>query len=447
MQKFIYRSLINKPIDEIVKWHLREKVLERSFGQASFLQVFSSLDPDQNRQGRIKWGFFTFRMLVSYEQLGEDRFVLKQKQGPFKKFEVLTSINALGSISSEVIETVLFKLPYHMRGVDVCKRLKKCFTFKHEIMDHDLDLFTRYRFQNSLRILITGASGFLARELAQFFKTAGHTPISLVRQKKRLKKDAIYFNQDGQDREEDSFEGFDVVINLAGENLASGRWTDEKKKKIFSSRVDFTEKLVTLLSDLKNPPKTFLSASAVGFYKDQGKKKVDESGVSNPSSFLAEICRSWEDACLPLKARGTRVANMRFGMILSASGGALKKLLLPFRLGLGGRLGTGQHYMSWLTIDDLIGAVYHLIMEPELEGAFNFTAVESLKNEEFTKALVEALGRFEGPPIPAFFLHFLYGQMADEVLLFGVRAEPKRLLDSGYRFYYPTLRRALKHLL
>jgi len=241
-------------------------------------------------------------------------------------------------------------------------------------------------------------------------------------------------------------EGLDAVVHLTGENIATGRWTAEKKAKIRDSRVGGTRVLCDSLAGLKQPPKVMVCASATGYYGDRGDELLTEESTSG-TGFLAGVCREWEAAAKPAVQKGIRVVHLRFGMVLSGAGGALAKLLPPFRMGLGGVLGTGRQYISWIALDDLLGVIAHALTTEALQGPVNAVTPNPVTNQEFTRTLGWLLSRFTVFPIPAAAARLAFGEMADEVLLASQRVQPTRLLATGYRFRYPDLEGALRHSL
>ncbi len=240
-------------------------------------------------------------------------------------------------------------------------------------------------------------------------------------------------------------EGYDAVINLAGENIAGARWSETQKKLIRESRVQSTSLLANTLSVLKSPPKVFISASAVGYYGNCGETAVNENTYP-AKTFLAEVARDWEAATQPAATVGIRTVITRFAMVLSPNGGALPKMLPLFRLGLGGRLGSGQQYCSWIAIEDLVRAIQFLMDTPSASGAFNLTSPNPVTNAEFTKALGKALHRPTVFAVPGPVLRLALGQMAYELLLYGVRALPSRLSELGFRFELDKIEEALGEL-
>jgi hypothetical protein len=242
-----------------------------------------------------------------------------------------------------------------------------------------------------------------------------------------------------------ALEGVEAVVHLAGENIGQ-RWTPASKERIWRSRVEGTRLLAEAIAASPAPPKVFISASATGYYGDRGDEALDE-GAAPGRGFLAELCQAWEQAAQTAAAAGTRVVNPRFGVVLSARGGALARLLPVFRLGLGGSLGSGRQYMSWVDMDDLVQAVLFLLSREEFSGPVNVTSPNPVTNAEFTRTLARVLGRPALFRVPAFALQVLLGEMAREALLSGQRVLPARLQAAGFQFRYPELEASLRHAL
>lgn len=239
--------------------------------------------------------------------------------------------------------------------------------------------------------------------------------------------------------------GFDAVIHLSGESVA-GRWTAEKKRRIRESRVVGTSNLSRALAKAERPPRTFICASAIGFYGNRGDEVLTEESPPG-TGFLPEVCREWEAATESDERVGIRTVNLRFGIVLSRHGGALKQMLLPFRLGLGGKIGSGRQWYSWIHIGDAVSAVVHILQEESFRGPINMTAPNPVKNAEFTKTLGSTLQRPAVFAVPTFAAKLAFGEFAEEGLLASARVIPRKLRDSGFEFRYPELRAALAHLL
>ncbi|MBZ0158595.1 MAG: TIGR01777 family oxidoreductase [bacterium] len=297
-----------------------------------------------------------------------------------------------------------------------------------------------------LHVLITGSTGFVGSALVPFLATGGHRVTRLVRATPEHGIAEVQWDPEAGIIDTARLEGLDAVVHLAGENIAAGRWTAEKKVKIRDSRVGGTRLLCDSLAGLKQPPKVLVCASAIGYYGDRGDEVLTEESTLG-SGFLAEVCREWEAAAKSAVQKGIRVVHLRFGMVASATGGALAKLLPPFKMGLGGVLGTGNQYISWIALDDLLGVIAHALTTEALQGPVNAVTPNPVTNQEFTRTLGRILGRFTLFPIPATAAHLAFGEMADEVLLASQRVQPTRLLATGYRFRYPDLEGALRHSL
>ena len=297
-----------------------------------------------------------------------------------------------------------------------------------------------------MKVAITGSHGFIGSALVPFLTTGGHTAIRLVRVPRGGGEQEIIWNPSAGASQLSALEGIDAVVHLAGEPIAKGRWTPQKKAAIQESRVQGTRALSEVLARLARPPQVLITASAIGYYGDRGEAMLEEHSAQG-SGFLAELCRQWEAAANPARQRGIRIVNLRIGVVLSPAGGALKMMLPPFQLGLGGTLGSGRQYMSWVAIDDVVGAILHAASTDTLQGPVNAVAPNPVTNREFTKTLGRVLSRPTIFPVPAFALRLLLGQLADEALLASARVTPSRLQQTGYVFRYPMLEPALRHLL
>ena len=295
----------------------------------------------------------------------------------------------------------------------------------------------------SSRILLSGSSGLLGSGLLPSLKSRGFQVVRLVREAASA-DDQIAWDP-LQPLPPETLAGFDAVIHLAGETVV-GRWTDAKKAKIRESRVTSTHYLAQALAQTSEKPRVLITASAIGYYGDRADELLRESS-SPGSAFLAEVCREWEAATQSAADAGIRCEQIRTGVVLTRDGGALKKMLAPFRLGIGGNLGTGRQWMSWIHIQDWIGAVHHILKTDLLQGPVNLVATKPVTNAEFTKTLGSVLSRPTIFPVPAFAAKLAFGQMAEEVLLASQRVEPNKLVTSGYPFQYSDLRKALGSIL
>jgi len=289
-----------------------------------------------------------------------------------------------------------------------------------------------------MRILISGASGFIGSALSAHFRTQKDTVIRLVRFKESTAPDAIYWNPKKEEINLDQLEGFDAVIHLSGDNISQGRWTQKKKESIFLSRCRDTWLLSQALSRLKTPPKVVFCASAVGFYGSRGNEILTEKS-SRGEGFLSDVCLKWEAATHALEDHRIRVVHGRFGIVLSPRGGIIKKLTPLFRLGLGAKLGSGRQWMSWISLEDLTRAVDFTLKDPSRMGIYNFVAPDPVTNAEFTHEFAQSLKRRAFLTIPPGLLRLLSGEKADAIFLASTRVLPDRLLSEGFSFQHPTI--------
>lgn len=287
----------------------------------------------------------------------------------------------------------------------------------------------------NMKIAIGGASGFIGSALTDFLKAKGHTLVLLkrgtdydpIKGKVSLKR----------------LQDVDALINLAGESIAQ-RWSSSAKEKIKKSRIGTTRLFSRALAELEHPPRIFINASAIGYYGNRGDEALtEESGKGE--GFLADVVDEWEKALEPASRRGIRVVSLRFGIILDREGGALARMITPFKWGLGGNLGSGRQYMSWIAIDDALGAILHIINNETIKGPVNVVSPRAIRNSEFTKVLSGILNRPAFFHVPAFVIRGLLGEMGEELLLSSTKVEPRKLLDTKYSFLYPSLEMALKH--
>ena len=288
-----------------------------------------------------------------------------------------------------------------------------------------------------MKILLSGASGLIGSAWQETASQQGHDVYRLLRSNLQKPNDILWNPSTGIDKP-DLLEGFDAVIHLAGENIASGRWTDSRKQRIRDSRVIGTRILSATLAEREVPPKDMICASAVGYYGSQGDLELTEDAPPG-NTFLAEVCKDWEEACDPLRRKGTRVVNLRIGVVLSSRGGALKKMMPMFKAGLGGVLGDGRMYMSWITLEDAVRVINFCINTDEIAGPVNTVAPNPVTNKEFTKTLGQILKRPAWLPAPAFALKLALGEMAEELLLSSIRAVPEKLKNNGFAFRHLNL--------
>jgi len=295
-----------------------------------------------------------------------------------------------------------------------------------------------------MRISVTGSSGLIGSALVPFLTAEGHEVGRIVRS--TTAGAAGRWDPGAGHVDAGAVNGKDAVVHLAGETIAGGRWSAARKARIRDSRVVGTRAVAEAVARADPRPKALLCASAMGFYGDRGDERLTEASAPG-SGFLSEVSREWEEACAPARDQGVRVVNLRFGIVLSPAGGALGKMLLPFRLGAGGVVGSGRQWWSWVALDDALGAIRHALVTPGLIGPLNVVAPNPVTNAEFTRTLGRVLGRPTLFPVPAFAARLALGEMADALLLASARVAPERLQQAGYVFRHPELEGALRHVL
>jgi hypothetical protein len=322
-------------------------------------------------------------------------------------------------------------------------RVERMLAYRHALLPADLAAHARFRQHAPIHVAVTGASGLLGSALVPFLTTGGHrvTPVS----RRPRPAGMMWWEPSSGAIELSALEGVDAVVHLAGENIGK-RWTERRKRRIRQSRTAGTGLLAEALAELERPPRVLVAASAMGIYGDRGDELLTEEAVPAESSdFLVQLGRDWEAATEPARAAGIRVVHLRFGLILSPARGVLGRMLPVFRAGVGGPLGSGQHWMSWISLDDAVGAVHHALFTSELSGPVNTAAPEPVTNRGFAETLGRVLHRPALLPAPAFALRLLFGEMADKGLLASQRLSSERLVSSGYSFRHPDLESALRH--
>jgi uncharacterized protein (TIGR01777 family) len=303
-----------------------------------------------------------------------------------------------------------------------------------------------------MKVLISGSTGLIGSALVDLLKRNGHEPVRLVRRKGQFDEPQIAWNIEKGQLNPQDLEGIDAVVHLAGESIASHRWSEPVKQQIRNSRVKGTRLLAETLASMAHPPKTLVCASAIGYYGDQGSETLNEVS-SMGKGFLPAVCREWEAACQPARDKGIRVANTRFGIVLSPKGGALKAMYWPFQLGLAGNLGNGKQYMSWVALDDVAGAIEHVLTHPQIRGPVNVTAPHPVTNAQFTSTMRQVLipaflpMHYWTPPAPALAIQALLGEMGNALLLASTRVKPVVLQETGYQFKFTELEPALRSMI
>jgi uncharacterized protein len=297
-----------------------------------------------------------------------------------------------------------------------------------------------------MKVLISGGSGLVGSALTNALRADGHSVSHFVRPGHTAAPGDVLWNPSRATVDVPALEGYNAIVHLSGASIADGRWTAERKAVLRSSRVDSTRVLVDSLTHLKQPPRVFVCASAIGFYGDRGDELLTETS-GNGNDFLSVLCRAWESEAARAATSGIRTVMTRFGVILATQGGALPRMLTPFKLGVGGRLGSGKQWISWVALEDVVKVVRAAIDNQNLSGPVNVVAPQPVQNDEFTRVLAGVMHRPAIFPAPAFALRLALGQMADALLLSSQRVQPEKLAKTGHNFRYETLRSALQAIL
>jgi uncharacterized protein (TIGR01777 family) len=422
-----FSSSLARPAREVFDWHARPGAIQRLTPPWEKLRVVS-------RAGSIRDGdrtVFRLRFGVTWSAVHRGfvdgvQFEDVQESGPFRAWRHRHRVEPAAA-GAQLIDEIEYELPAPVGMRLVRRMLRRMFVYRHRVTGEDLK---RHAAHAPLKIAITGASGLVGSALSAFLSTGGHTVVPV---KLRGSVDASLL------------ESCDAVVNLAGENIGA-RWTKERRLRIRESRVEGTRLLAEALARMARKPRVLVSASAVGIYGDRPfDQPLDESALPG-EGFLAELCRDWEAAAGPARAAGIRVVHPRIAVALTPAGGALAKMLPAFRAGVAGRLGSGRQGFPWIALDDLVYAIHHLIMN-DLDGPVNVVAPSAITNAEFTRTLASVLKRPAFLPLPSFAVKTIFGRMGEETVLAGAHVVPKRLLESGFQFSWPTLEPALRHLL
>ena len=452
MPIFERKSRIEVPVKELFNWHNRSLVFERltpPWEKIKVAEKQGGITDGSRVVLEMRQGPFRRRWVAIHNSYIEGtQFADEQVQGPFAKWAHLHQFLPETDSSSLLVDHIDYKPPFgvigqFVAGSFISKTLDRLFSFRHTRTQNDLKRYHPYARQAPLKIAITGASGMIGTALTTFLSCAGNQVQALVRRRPRLESSEIYWDPYRKELDKTSIESVDVVIHLAGENIAAGRWTPRRKEEIRRSRVEGTRFLAETLAALKYPPKVLLVSSAIGFYGNRGDETLTEDSPPG-TGFLSETCQAWEEAAELARKAGIRVVNVRTGIVLSPAGGALAKMLPPFLMGVGGKLGSGSQWMSWISLEDLIGIYHYLIHSEGVSGPVNATAPQPVTNTTFTKTLGKVLGWPTVLPMPGLAVRTLFGEMGEALLLEGQQVKPAKLTNADFSFLYPDLESAFR---
>jgi len=449
MPVFEHTSRFPFPAEEVFAWHARPLALERLTPPWERFVV-------ERRVGGIRdggevwirqrFGGLWFRWHSRHSGYVEGRqFVDAAIRGPFPRWEHTHTVTPEGPAESTLRDHIVYTFPLSsvgelLLGRGVHRRLDRAFHYRHDTVRRDLSRHHRFTDRGPLRVAISGASGFLGSNLAAFLSTCGHAVYRLVRREADAPNQITWSPAAGK-IDAAALERMDAVVHLSGESLEHGRWTPKRKEAIRGSRVESTRLLARTLAGLRDPPKVFLSVSAVGFYGNRGEQTLTETSAAG-SGFLTDTCRAWEDAAEPAREAGIRVVHPRVGIVLSPAAGLLARLL---RAGFPARFGSGKQWMSWVSLDDVLYALHHAMFTDTLQGPVNVVSPQPARNEDLAATLGRVLRR-PGLPIPAGLLRAAFGEQGAS-LLDSARVVPAKLVATDYRFADGDLEAALRRCL
>ncbi len=453
-----YQRAITLPATSEVafRWHSNPKLFYRLAPPWKSLQVKSiaaDLSNGSKTIFRVPIAPFIGREWVAEhsDYTPSSRFTDIQRKGPFAHWTHSHSFNDNSNGTCTLTDEIEFAPPLRMLAEPVVGRalttmIDNLFTYRHHTSVEDLQYASDWKDSERMSIAVTGSSGLIGRRFCNFAETLGHQVTCIHRN--AGSSEGIYWEPSKGQIDSDSLEGFDAIVHLAGENIAAKRWTAKQKRRIRDSRVTSTELLAKTVSGLANPPNVLVSASAIGFYGDRGEEILeDDASHSENETFLSRTAQEWEQASDLLLDSHVRLVKTRFGIVLSPQGGALKELLRPFKFCVGGKVGNGRQYWSWVTIDDVVQSLMFCLQNKAISGPVNVVSPNACTNLEFVKALGSVLRRPSIFPLPGFVARTVLGEMAEELLLHSTRVAPSKLLEHGYRFRDPVLADALSILL
>jgi uncharacterized protein len=451
--RFEKSSLIPASAEQLFAWHARSAAFGRLVPPWENVELISHEGIEDGRRAviRLKLGPFSRDWIAEHREYRPGvSFQDVQISGPFARWEHTHLVEPDSPESATLTDRIEYALPggrcgNWLGGRWAASKIQQMFAWRHRCLGDDFRLYSQAKSQTVMNVLITGGSGLIGQELCSLLSAGGHQVTVLTRSTQENEGSRTW-QPDAEQFDPGWFEGYDAVVHLAGENIAGKRWTSSYKQKLLTSRRDVTRKLAAALAQAASPPRTLISGSAVGWYGDRGDEPLTEQSAPG-HGFLADVCREWEAAAAPAAEAGIRVVHPRIGVVLSPRGGALKQMLPIFKLGLGGVLGNGRQYMSWIGLDDVAGILFHLMTDETLSGPVNCVAPHPVTNREFTKTLGRVLSRPTIFPVPGFMAKLAFGEMADALLLSGAKILPDVLSRSGYEFRAARLEDCLRRQL
>lgn len=453
-QRFEKGSRIEAPLENVFRWHTRPGAIERyspPWDPISLVSRAGGIETGAEVKIRMKAGPVPFLWHALHTDYIENRlFQDVQLKGPFSEWTHTHSFEPLGEEACLLKDTIEFRLPPHpfrdrISNQMVHRQLESVFNYRHAVLAQDLALQQLFSGEKQKTILVSGASGLIASALIPLLTTAGHKVLRLVRTKSNA-SDAVFWDPYRGVIEFQKLGSVDAVVHLAGEKIGEGRWTDRKKERIISSRVQTTRFLLETVSRLEQPPEVFINASAIGYYGDRGAEILDENADPG-TDFISSVCRQWEDQLIPAREAGIRSVNLRIGVVLDPQGGALAELLPFLRLKIGTRVASGRQMVSWLGLNDVAGMIYYLINRTDISGPVNAVTPNAVTNRQLLDELSKLTNGLAVVSIPSPVIKLAFGQMGEEVLLSSTHVEPSVLKRKGFPFRYSSLKPLLRHVL
>ncbi len=449
-----YQSRIDAPPGKVFDWHARPGAFERLTPPWAPVRLESSEGVSDGAQAvlRIGPGPLAVRWVAEHQEVIQgEQFVDRQVTGPFRSWKHLHRMESLDGDATRLIDHLEYEPPFGEIGHLLNDffggpELDRQFSYRHRITQQDLSLHRQMNpGERTLRIAVSGTSGLIGSALCAFLTTGGHDVYRMVRSRP-VQAEEIYWNAEEGEIEADKLEGLDAVIHLAGESVF-GLWTQRKKERIYESRAKGTRMIAEAIAGCTAPPSVFISASGISYYGEQGSTRVTDDIISKGGGFLPAVVRAWEGAADAARSAGVRTVHPRIGVVLTPAGGALKVMTPAFWMGLGGRVGSPDQYFPWITLDDVIGGIYHMLFESSLEGPVNLCSPEPARMQDFAKTLARVMRRPAMVSVPSGVVRRVAGEMGEAMLLTSIRAIPEKLTASGYDFLYGDLESGLRHQL
>ena len=448
IDRFKKEIILGAKVEDVFDWHCRKSAFQRLNPPWEKVKIEKQEGIFEGAITKMKVyeGPVSINWVSKHTKYIQDKcFTDEQLKGPFKIWKHSHFFEKISDNKSKLTDDIEYRMKFYpfskLMKTHIRNKLERMFTYRHVILKQDIKLLQKYN-STPKNFVISGASGLLGQYLTHFLTTQGHNVVPLSRNNKT---DENIFRDFENGSSSSCLNDSDVVIHLAGEPITEGKWSKKKKEMIVKSRVEGTKEIVAQISKLKNPPKLLICASAIGYYGNRDDEILTEESECG-NDFISKVCYEWEKSAEPAIEKGIRVVFLRIGIVLTPSGGALKKLLKPFQFGFGTFFGKGNQWMSWILPDDIAGIILHIVANEDIKGAVNVVSPNPVKQLDFTYTLGEVLKKRTIIKIPEKIIKSLFGQKGEELLLSSTRVIPEKLTKSGYEFLYPDLKIALKHI-